>query len=146
MQEDVIKDIISKVNNTLSYFDYAGNTSARRTENFKERCPSLEKYVECRFNYEFGKLIEFSDLFSELEGCVFTCTLQEPNIVKRNFKLATLRIEISKTLLETNELLNNEVKKLEEWLGGNTIEFTHKKKKFKYKIIIQDEEDTNNCN
>ena len=74
-----------------------------------------------------------------MEGNVFSCTLTEPNCVKRNFKLATLTIKIPKTLLTSNESLNNEVKRFIDWLGGDTIYFTHKKKKFTYKIYTNEE-------
>lgn len=148
MEEVIIRRIIGEVNRTLIYFDNAGCTSAKRygrvtEDSGRDRCDSFDKYVECRFNFEFGKLEEFKDLFIELEGNVFSCTLTDPNTVKRNFGLATLSIQIPKTLLESNELLNNEVKKLEEWIGGDTITFTHKKKKFIYNIYNKDEEDTN---
>ncbi len=138
MDASVIKDIINKVNVTLCYFD-PGYISARRTEDIKERCFTFDKYVECRFNYEMGKLKEFNDLFLEFDGKLFSCTLDSPNLVKRNFKLATLRIEIDKTLLENNEDLKNEVNRFIDWFGGNKISFTHKKKKFNY-IIETDEE------
>lgn len=138
MEESTIKEIIGRVNVTLSYFD-PGYVSARRTDDLKERCFTFDKYVECRFNYEMGKLEEFKDLFLEFDGKLFTCTLDSPNLVKRNFKLATLRIEIDKTLLESNEDLNNEVNRFITWFGGNKISFTHKKKKFNY-IIENDGE------
>ena len=144
MEETIIRKIIGEVNRTLSMFDNAGCTSAKRfgkvtEDSERDRCDSFDKFVECRFNFEFGKLEEFKDLFIELEGNVFSCTLTDPNSVKRNFKLATLTIQIPKTLLESNEPLNNEIKRLEEWIGGDTITFTHKKKKFTYQIYKNDE-------
>lgn len=131
--ESRIKDIIHRVNITLSYFD-AGYISAKRTGDLKERCNEFDTYVECRFNYELGKLDEFKDLFLEMDGKVFSCKLDDPNLVKRNFKSATLTVEISKTLLERNEILKNEVDRFINWFGGNKIRFTHKKKKFTYTI------------
>jgi hypothetical protein len=139
MEESTIRSIIEKVNTTLSYFD-AGYISARRTEDIKERCFTFDTFVECRFNYELGKLDEFKDLFLDLDGKVFSCSLDEPNLVKRNFKLATLTIQIPKTLLETHDALNDEVNRFISWFGGNRIRFTHKKKKFNYIIDIYDSE------
>lgn len=139
MEEAIIREIIGKVNTTLSYFD-SGYISARRTDSRKDRCYEFSEYVECRFNYELGKLDEFKDLFLEFEGCIFKCTLDTPNLVKRNFKLATLRIEIDKTQLESNEILKNEVTRFIEWFGGNKISFTHKKKKFTYKIEYEEDD------
>lgn len=133
IEETEIKDIIHQVNRTLSYFD-PGYISARRTEDVRERCNEFDTYVECRFNYELGKLDEFRDLFLELDGRVFTCKLDSPNLVKRNFKLATLTVEIPKTLLESNQILKDEVNRFIDWFGGNEIKFTHKKKKFTYTI------------
>lgn len=138
MEEATIKEIIGKVNTTLSYFD-PGYISARRTEDIRERCYTFDTYVECRFNYEMGKLEEFRDLFLEMDGKIFTCTLDSPNLVKRNFKLATLTVQIDKTLLENNEILNDEVNRFLAWFGGNKICFTHKKKKFNYIITNEDD-------
>ena len=137
MEEATIKDIIGRVNKTLSYFD-PGYTSARRVDGIKERCYTFDAYVECRFNYELSKLDEFKDLFLDMDGRIFVCTLDSPNLVKRNFKLATLTVQIDKTLLESNESLNDEVNRFLEWFGGNKICFTHKKKKFNYTIINEE--------
>ena len=149
MEEEIIKTIISEVNRTLNVFDRSGCTSAKRfgnvtDDNIKDKCEEFDKFVECRFNFEFAKLDKFKDLFIELEGNVFSCTLTEPNTVKRNFKLATLSIEIPKTLLDSNEILSNEVKSLIDWIGGDTITFTHKKKKFTYKIYYKEDEENPN--
>lgn len=143
MEESTIRGIIEKVNKTLRYFD-SGYTSAKRLGSVKEdperdRCETFDQYVECRFNYEFSKLEIWRDLFIELEGNVFSCKLDEPNLVKRNFKLATLTIKVPKGVLESNEVLKNEVMNLINWIGGDTITFTHKKKKFMYNIINNNE-------
>ena len=139
MEEETIKDIIGRVNTTLSYFD-AGYISARRTEDIKERCYTFDTFIECRFNYELGKLDEFKDLFLDLDGKVFKCTaLEEPNLVKRNFKLVTLEVQIPKTLLSSHEALKDEVDRFISWFGGNRIRFTHKKKKFNYIIDTYDD-------
>jgi len=143
MEESTIRKIIEAVNSTLKTFD-SGWTSVKRfgyvtDDADRERCMTFDKYVECRVNREFWKLDEFKDLFAEFDGNIFECKLDEPNLVKRTFKLATLRIKIPKSALEANESLNNEVKRFIDWLGGDTITFTHKKKKFIYKILNNNE-------
>lgn len=138
MEESTIRRIIQKVNSTLKIFDLGYTSTKRfgdvREDSIRDRCNSFDEYVECRFNYEFSKLEEFKDIFIEFEGNIFKCELDEPDLVKRNFKLATLRIKVPKSILEANKDLNNEIMRLIDWIGGDTITFTHKKKKFKYKI------------
>ena len=133
--ERIIKTIVGKVNNTLSYYeeDY---TSAKRTKDLvNERCHSFEQYIEIRFNFEASKIPELSSLVEEFGGRLFSpVVLEEGDKTKKKFKLATIRLIDPNLLVGESESLKNELTKARELLGGNKITFNNLKKKIKFNI------------
>lgn len=135
MGEEEIRTLLSRVNSTLGYYekDYV---SAQRTPDVdKERCTSFEEYIEIRFNREAYNVPEFKDLVEKTEGRLFSCIeIEEPDVVKRRFKTAKIRLLDPNLLPEEFENLKDDIYKVRDLLGGTTICFNSVKKKIKYNI------------
>jgi hypothetical protein len=127
-----IKEALSNVNSSLFRYECDQVSTERYPKAEKERCKSLEQYIESRFNYECSKIPELEDLILETEGRLFSCTdIEEPNIAKRRFKMATIEIIDPKTLLEEDQNLINEITDIIEKLGWKKICFNSVKRKIK---------------
>ena len=50
--EETIRDLISRVNSTLAYFEKDYVSVKRTPTSDKERCSSFEQFIEARFNFE----------------------------------------------------------------------------------------------
>lgn len=133
--EKIFKDIISKVNSTLNFYekDYV---SAKRTNSttVNERCSSFEQYIEIRFNKECCNIPELENLVEGTDGHLFKCLkLEEPDTAKRRFKKATIIINPD-LLLSEDEDLKIELDKAKDFISFNSIQFNSVKKKIKLKI------------
>ena len=134
--EKIFKDIISKVNSTLNFYekDYV---SAKRTNSttVNERCSSFEQYVEIRFNKECCNIPELENLVEGTDAHLFKCIeLEDQNTAKRNFKKATIIVNPD-LLLSEDEDLKRELEKAKDFLSFNKLQFNSVKKKIKIKII-----------
>lgn len=135
MEDSILKDLISRVNSTLSYYEKDYISVKRTPESEQERCTSFEQYVEARFNYECCRIPEFRDAVLATEGHLFSCTsLEDQDVAKRRFTTATISLLDPETLLEEDEILKNEILKIREFIGGSCIKFNNVKKKIKYLI------------
>lgn len=127
-----IKEALSNVNSSLFRYECDQVSTERYPKAEKERCKSLEQYIETRFNYECCKIPELEDLIFETRGKLFSCTnIEEPNVAKRRFKRATIEIIDPKTLSEGDQNLINEITEMIKKLGWTKISFNSVKKKIK---------------
>ena len=132
--EAALKEIISGVNKTLSYFEKNFSSAKRTPETYQERCSSFEEYITKRFNYEATRIPELEELVYRTGGKLFRCKeLEEADEKKRKFKLATVIVD-EKTLLSEDESLKDEIAGVIEYLGGDVISFNSMKKKIKFTI------------
>ena len=132
---DVIINLISRVNSTLSYYEKSFISAKRTPDIERKRCESFEEYIEIRFNYEAFKIPELKQAVEETEGRLFSIVeLEEPNLTKRRFKMAKIRLLDDNLLPESCENLKNEIKQIRTALGGNVICFNCLKKKIKINI------------
>lgn len=139
----VIKETIARVNRTLSYYEKDFISVQRSPWTDKERCQSFEQYVEARFNFELSKIPEFEYLCQVFDGKLFgLMDLKDPDPDLRKFKLATFSLppeEIIKEVIspfpEMEPLINDEIEKIKNYLGGKIIKFNNVKQKIK--IIIE---------
>lgn len=133
--KQIIKELISRVNSTLGYYekDYV---SVKRTPTSKrERITSFEQYIEARFNYECCKIPELYDAVMATEGHLFSCSsIENPDTQKRRFTAATVVLISPEMDLEMDENLKNEIIKIHDLLGGSHIKFNNVKKKIKFTI------------
>lgn len=135
MEDSLLRNLISRVNNTLSYYEKDYISVKRTPESDKERCTSFEQYVEARFNYECCQIPELRDAVLATEGHLFSCiSLEEKDTSKRRFTVATVVLLDPETLLETDEILKNEILKIRDFIGGSCIKFNNVKKKIKYLV------------
>lgn len=133
--KQLIKDLISRVNNTLGYYEKDYVSVKRTPVSQRERVTSFEQYVEARFNYECCKIPELYEAVMATEGHLFTCiSLQDQDISKRRFTIATLVLINPKMDLRMDETLKNEILKIHELLGGSCIKFNNVRKKIKFTI------------
>jgi len=130
--EKSIKGVISRVNSTLGTYE-KHYISCKRTPNSGiEPCESFEQFIEIRFNYECYKVPEFQKLIEATEGHLFSCiNIDTPDLVKRKFKSATVKILDVDDILEGDESLKEMLKDLYELLGAKKITFNNLKKKIK---------------
>lgn len=127
-----IKEALSSVNSSLFRYECDQVSTERYPKAEKERCKSMEQYIESRFNYECSKIPELEELILETEGKLFSCTdIEEPNVAKRRFKMATIEIIDPKTLSEEDQNLISEITEIIEKLGWKKICFNSVKKKIK---------------
>lgn len=136
MEDNIIKELISRVNNTLGYYekDYI---SAKRTpySDEGERCSTFEQYVEIRFNYECCQIPELHDLIIATDGHLFSCvSLEDQDTAKRRFSTACLVLMDPELHSELDETLKEEIRKVYNLIGGSCIKFNNVKKKIKFTI------------
>lgn len=125
--QETIKDLISRVNSTLSYFEKDYVSVKRTPTSDKERCSSFEQFIEARFNFECCQIPELVDAVLSTDGHVFTCvSLENPDLAKRKFTTACIIIDPG-----LPENLKNEILEL---LGGSEITFNNVRKKIKFEI------------
>jgi hypothetical protein len=124
---ETIKDLLSRVNCSLFYYekDYV---SVKRTPTAdKERCTTFEQFIEARFNFECCRIPELVDAVLSTDGHLFICSgLENPDDVKRKFSTATITISP-----EVPENLKDEILQL---IGGSEIVFNNVKKKIRFTI------------
>lgn len=135
MEDVILRSLIARVNSTLSYYEKDYISVKRTPMSDRERCTSFEQYIEARFNYECCQVPELRDAVLATEGHLFSCvSLEDPDVSKRRFTVATVILLNPETLLETDENLKNEILKIHEFIGGSCIKFNNVKKKIKYSI------------
>jgi len=136
--EKIIKAIASRVNKTLNYFEKDFISAQRSPEVEKERCQTLEDYIEKRFNYEAYKVPELREAIRLTEGHLFYVDeLEEVNEAKRRFKKAHICVITEEMVDTTDESLKSEIAKALEYIGGSHIIFNSVKQKIK--LIIENE-------
>lgn len=137
--EKALKEIVSEVNRTLSYFEKSYSSAKRTPESYQERCNSFEEYITNRFNFEASKIPEFEEMVYKTDGHLFKCTvLEEVDEKKRKFKRAIVVID-DDLLSADDQSLKDEVAKIREYIGGDQICFNSVKKKIK--LVIKDYDD-----
>ena len=125
--EETIRDLISRVNSTLLYFEKDYTSVKRTPTSDKERCSSFEQFIEARFNFECCQIPELIEAVISTDGHLFTCvSLENPDLSKRRFTTASVIIDPN-----LPENLKNEVLEL---FGGSEIIFNNVRKKIKYTI------------
>lgn len=130
-----IKEAISRVNCTLNIYEPEYIKCQRTSETEKEICISFEQFIEIRFNKECEKIPELKNLILKTEGHLFLCTnVEEPNLVKRRFKSATLTLITPEMVEDITESMKKDLLDIETVIGGSKIVFNSVKKKIKYKI------------
>lgn len=131
-----IKNLVARVNNTLSYYEKDYISVKRTPFSERERCTSFEQYIEARFNFECYQIPELRDAILATEGHLFSCiSLENPDTFKRRFSQATVILLDPETLIESDETLKNEILKIHDFIGGSCIKFNNVKKKIK--ILIE---------
>jgi putative hemolysin len=137
--EKALKEIVTEVNRTLSYFEKFYSSAKRTPESYQERCNSFEEYITNRFNFEASKIPEFEELVYRTDGHLFKCTvLEEADEKKRKFKRAIVVIDDDLLSID-DQSLKDEVAKIREYIGGDQICFNSVKKKIK--LVIKDYDD-----
>lgn len=136
MENNIIKELISRVNQTLGYYekDYV---SVKRTPYSEEgeRCTSFEQFVEIRFNFECCKIPELHDAVIATDGHLFSCIkLEDQDIAKRRFSTASLVLLDPESCQGMDETLKEEIRKIYNFIGGSCIKFNNVKKKIKFTI------------
>lgn len=131
--EEILKELISRVNSTLGYYEKDYISVKRTPWSDRERCESFEQYVEARFNYECFQIPELYDALIATEGHLFRCqSLENPDTAKRRFTLAC--VELLNPDPSLPESLNIEIEKIFNFFGGRVIKFNNVKKKIKFTI------------
>lgn len=131
----IVRDLISRVNSTLSYYEKDYVSVKRTPVSNKERVTSFEQYVEARFNYECCRIPELYDAVIATDGHLFTCvSLENQDTAKRRFTLATVTLINPEMQLGMDETLKDEILKIHDLLGGSCIKFNNVKKKIKFTI------------
>lgn len=125
--EETIRDLISRVNSTLAYFEKDYVSVKRTPTSDKERCSSFEQFIEARFNFECCQIPELVEAVISTDGHVFTCiSIENPDLVKRRFTTACVIVDPN--------LPENLKKVILELFGGTEIVFNNVRKKIKYTI------------
>jgi hypothetical protein len=124
---ETIKELLSRVNCSLFYYEKDYVSVKRTPTSDKERCTTFEQFVEARFNYECCQIPELVDAVLSTDGRLFICAnLENSDEIKRKFSTATITISP-----EIPESLRNEILQL---LGGSEIVFNNVKKKIRFTI------------
>lgn len=127
LQREIIKELLSRVNSSLSYYekDYV---SVKRTPTAdKERCTSFEQFIEARFNFECCQIEELVEAVVSVDGRLFkVLSLENPDTAKRKFTSVTISI-----CPDIPENLKHDVLNL---IGGTEIIFNSVKRKIKFSI------------
>lgn len=133
--DEIIKDLISRVNRTLGYYEKDYISVQRTPYAERERVGSFEQYVEARFNFECCEIPELYDAVIATGGHLFKCVeLANQDTMKRRFTTATVVLVDPETLPWANENLINEINRIHEYLGGSVIKFNNVKKKIKFTV------------
>lgn len=133
--ETVLRELISRVNKTLGYYEKDFISVQRTPFSERERVKSFEQYIEARFNFECCSIPELYDAVIATDGHLFSCTeLINPDVVKRRFTLAKVTLLDTEILSEDQENLINEINKVRDLLGGTIIKFNNVKKKIKFTV------------
>lgn len=133
--EKQIREVIIRVNSTLSIYEAEYIKAQRTSESEKEVCKSFEQYIEIRFNKECEKIPELKPLIQETEGHLFLCTeMEEPNLAKRRFKSTTLTLITPDMVEDISDVLSKKLSEIVSVIGGSKIIFNSVKKKIKFKI------------
>lgn len=133
--EAIIKDLISRVNSTLGYYEKDYISVQRTPFSERERVQSFEQYIEARFNFECCAIPELYDAVIATDGHLFHCVeLTNPDTMKRRFTTATVTLVDPKTLVGANENLIDEINKIHEFIGGSVIKFNNVRKKIKFTV------------
>ena len=132
--EKSIRGVISRVNSTLKTYEKHFISCKRTPDSEIEPCESFEQFIEIRFNYECYKVPEFKDLIEATNGHLFSCiNIDTPDITKRKFKFATVKILEVDDILESDDDIKKMLESLHKLLGIKTITFNNLKKKIKIK-------------
>lgn len=134
--EEIIKNLISRVNSTLCQYeaDWIGCKRTPESEE-SEMCSSFEQYVEIRFNYECYEIPELRKLISDTDGHLFICTgLDDPDTAKRRFTTAHIELINPNEFENPDEEFINDIEQVKKFLGGTKISFNNVKKKIKFII------------
>lgn len=130
--EEEIKLAIQKVNSTLGIYEKDYISQQRTPDTDREVCRSFEQFIECKLNYECSKLPSLKKLLDETEGHLFFCTkLDEPDLNKRKFKKAHIKVLTSAMVENITDELKSELDEFSERLGGTEFSFNNVKKKIK---------------
>ncbi len=130
--EKSIRGVISRVNSTLGIYEKHYISCKRTPDSGIEQCESFEQFIEIRFNYECYKVPELQKLIEATDGHLFSCiNVDSPDLAKRKFKSATVKILDMEDILEGDEDLKKMLENLYNLLGAKTITFNNLKKKIK---------------
>lgn len=136
-RKNAIKNIISKVNETLIHYKKGGWIDCRRTPDAdQEMMESLEQFIDARFNREAWNIPELRDAEEYLGGRLFSCTLEEPDENKKRYKQATLTLIDKDDIIEPSQELIDLLDRARDYLGGTKVKFNSVK--VKIKLIIED--------
>ena len=104
--EEIIKELIARVNSTLSYYEKDYVSVKRTPYAERERCVSFEQYIEARFNYECSKIPELYDAVIATDGHLFSCTeLIDPDTAKRRFTTKILLMRYTGFMIILEDLV-----------------------------------------
>lgn len=127
LQRETIKELLSRVNSSLMYYEKDFVSVKRTPTADKERCSSFEQFIEARFNFECCQIEELVEAVISTDGKLFIVqSLENPDTTKRKFSSAT--VTLCPTLPEN---LKYEVLQL---IGGTEIVFNSVKRKIKFSI------------
>lgn len=135
-KKQIIKKTISAVNSSLQKFKRGGWIRVERIPQLeKEVCETLSDFVEAVFNREcYNRIPEFRQAQELLGGHLFKCILDEPDEIKKRFLSATVILIDEKSIIDPDDNLINELRKVENYLGGREIKFNSVKVKIKFEI------------
>ena len=131
----VIKELISRVNSTLGYYEDDYISVKRTPESEQERCKSFEDYIEARFNFECCKIPELRNAAIAMDGHLFILDkIIEPDLTKRRFKKVSLVLVGPELISDVTEEFITELESVKNFIGGRVIEFNNVKQKIKFNI------------
>jgi hypothetical protein len=134
-----IREIIRDVNQSLIHYKRGGCIDCRRTPNSSiNMVNTIEEYVDARFNRECWEVPELREACDLLEGHLFICTLEGVDEVRKRYKTATLKLVSPTDILDPTPELENLLKEVKIFLGGNKIKFNGLKYKVKFEILFEE--------
>lgn len=145
-----LREIISKVNESLLWFKPGGWIDAKRTpQGSVNLVETLQEYVEARFNRECFDIPELTEIFDVFDGKVWVCELTDPNEDRRKYGRATLTlVDPNKVYIDDNghnvpqEKIIELLGKVRDFFGGSVVTFNSVKVKIEFKVLEQDELET----